>query len=219
MISGNQAQVKNNDSELVLLDSKQKPAWHIAVLSIFSLGIYNIYWLYFNLRNLTDSAIHLKAQMENSSAEELRIMGRLKEAGTLDALFAFCVARPVLTTFLFAVPLLNLLVLLGFANAAAKLNPQQGFARNNPAFAAFLIALFFGALSLLSKLPEPYQLLYTLSCLPLATVQHWLNNHWKVVEKDEQRLARQAFNVPELALIIVGAMVLGLNYVHSEMHL
>lgn len=222
MTTGSQVKEATAEANSVLLDSKQKPAWHVVVLSIFSGGIYNLFWFYGNLRKLTDEALALKAELdagaEKSSSENLRLLSRLKEAGTLDALLTFAVARPILTTCLFAVPILNMIVLLVFANAAAKLDAQDSFARRNAAFCAFVAALLFGALTLLAKLPPPYQLTYTLACVPLAFIQSWLNSHWKLVENN-QRLARQAFNVGELTLIIVGAMVIGLIYVGSEMHL
>lgn len=218
MTGGSQVKEKVDSDIAVLLDSKQKPAWHVVVLSVFTLGAYNIYWLYSSLDLLAKQGRILKEELgAEPDSENLLLLSRLKNCGTLEAQLSFAVARPILTSLLFALPVVNLIVLLAFAGAAAKLNTNQQV-RKHAAFNAFLIALTFGALTLLSKLPSPFFLAYTLSCLPLAVVQTWLNSHWKLVENDS-RLARQAFSLSELTLIIVGAIILGLIFVGAELHL
>jgi hypothetical protein len=235
----------------ILLDSQQQPAWHVVVLSFFTLGAYNMFWLYRNLRDLCCVSQQLQAsiQSENKASpsavksdvessglpatttetdydsdktltpEELEdIHIRLGRAGTLDPFIQFAQARPIFTTALFAIPVVNLLVLLGFGHMCAKLIPDsESFARKNSQFSGFVLALLFGALTLLIRLPEPFQLLYLTSAIPLAVVQIWLNRHWKTVE-DNKRLARQAFNPLELVAIVSGAALIGLIAIHPDIH-
>lgn len=237
----------------ILLDSQQQPAWHVVVLSFFTLGAYNMFWFYRNLRDLCQVSQQLQASIQSGATasptavkngvepnglpaattetdydsdsdkaltpEELEdIHIRLGRAGTLDPFLQFAQARPIFTTALFAIPVVNLLVLLGFAHMCAKLIPDNdSFVRKNSQFSGFLLALLFGALTLLIRLPEPFQLLYLASAIPLAVVQIWLNRHWKAVE-DNKRLARQAFNPLELVAIVSGAALIGLIAVHPDIH-
>ncbi len=206
-------------------ESIQQPAWHVVILSIFTFGVYNMYWLWRSLRTLRDRSEALKIQLEQSKNDpsqtepDLRLLGRLEKAGTLQAYFAFAEARPVLTTALFAIPVVNLLVLLGFANAVAGLWPDgESIVRKKSKLIAFLVALLFGALTLLIRLKEPYQLLYLSSSMALFVVQVWLNRHWKLVEGDgEEKLARQAFSPVELVAIIFGAAWIGLIAIHPDL--
>ncbi len=208
-------------------ESIQQPAWHVVILSIFTFGAYNMYWLWRSLRTLRDRSEALKIQLEQSKNDptqtepDLRLLGRLEKAGTLQAYFAFAEARPVLTTALFAIPVVNLLVLLGFANAVAGLWPDgKSIVRKKSKLIAFLVALLFGSLTLLFLLKEPYQLLYLSSSMALFIVQVWLNRHWKLVEGDgkgEEKLARQAFSPVELVAIIFGAAWIGLIAIHPDL--
>ncbi len=202
----------------VLLDSQQQPAWHVVVLSFFTLGAYNMYWLYRNLNSLCQASNQLQRSINGEDPdpelEDAHI--RLGRAGTLEAYLKFTQARPILTTALFAIPVVNLLVLLGFAHMSAQLVPNhESFVRKNSQFSGFVVALLFGALTLLIRLPEPFQLLYLTSSLPLALVQIWINRHWKAVE-DNKRLARQAFSPLELIAIVTGAVVIGLIAIHPD---
>lgn len=224
--------------EVILLDSLQQPAWHVVVLSLFTFGAYNMFWLYKSLRTLLQQSQYLAASCaptevapgdfsvdagddeaeKKPTAEELvAIKNRLQNCGTLGVFLKFTQTRPIFTTFLFAVPILNLIVLLGFAFMSAQLHPdEKSFVRKNPQFSAFVVALLFGALTLLIKLPEPYQLMYLTSSLSLAAVQMWLNSHWKVYENNS-RLARQAFSPLEILFIVLGAAWIGLVVVHTDL--
>lgn len=200
----------------VLLDSQQQPAWHVVVLSFFTLGAYNMYWLYRNLNSLCQGSNQLQRSINGEDPELEDAHIRLGRAGTLEAYLKFTQARPILTTALFAIPVVNLLVLLGFAHMSAQLVPnRESFVRKNSQFSGFVVALLFGALPLLDRLPEPFQLLYLTSSLPLAAVQVWLNSHWKVLE-DNKRLARQAFSPLELVAIVLGAAYIGLIVIHRD---
>ena len=230
--------------EEIRLDSQQQPAWHVVVLSFFTLGAYNMFWLYRNLNSLCQGAKQLQSSIEPNSkstaeavqpgndenladsgmltAQELEdVHIRLGRAETLDTYLKFALARPILTTALFAIPIVNLLVLLGFAHMSAQLVPDRdSFVRKNSQFSGFVVALLFGALTLLTVnlvkgLPEPLHLLYLSSSLTLAAVQTWLNRHWKLVE-DNKRLARQAFSPLELVAILIGAAWIGLIVIHQD---
>jgi len=216
--------IKAAEEQITFADSREQPAWHVIVLSVFTFGAYNMYWLYRNLRTLRDQAEALQNQValsKDNAAQiepDLKQLARLEAAGTLPAYLAFAQVRPVLTTALFAVPFVNLLVLLGFANAAAALWPERkSFIRHNSKLTAFLIALLFGTLTLLVRLPEPYWLFYLSSSVPLFIVQTWINRHWKLVYGDEKHLARQAFSPLELVAIVAGASLLGLLVVHPDL--
>ncbi len=217
--------------EVVLLDSLQQPAWHVVVLSFFTLGAYNMFWLYRSLRTLLQQSQYMAGITPLDSGEELAVgetapptaaelagsKSRLEEAGTLEAFLQFTQTRPIFTTFLFAIPILNMVVLMGFAYVVAQMYPDQNsLARKNPKLVAFALALAFGALTLLNRLPEPYHLLYLSSALPLFVVQTWLNRHWKVVENNS-RIARQAFSPLELLAIVAGAAWIGLVVVHTDL--
>lgn len=233
----------------ILLNSQQQPAWHVVIMSFFTLGAYNMFWLYRNLSDLCRVSQQLQASIQseataspstiNNSVESSGISDKATEsnydsdktmtpeeledihiklgrAGTLDPFLQFAQARPIFTTALFAIPVVNLLVLLGFAHMSAKLVPDNdSFVRKNSQFSGFVVALLFGALTLLIRLPEPFQLLYLASAIPLAVVQIWLNRHWKTVE-DNKRLARQAFSPLELVAIISGAAFIGLIAIHPD---
>lgn len=203
------------------LDSEQQPAWHVVVLSFFTLGAYNMYWLYRNLNSLCHGSNQLQQCIDGKDPEIEDAHIRLGRVGTLEAYLKFTQARPILTTALFAIPVVNLLVLLGFAHMSAQLVPErESFVRKNSQFSGFVVALLFGSLTLLNAnllkwLPEPLHLLYLSSSLPLAAVQIWLNSHWKIVE-DNKRIARQAFSPLELVAIVLGAAWIGLVVIHQD---
>lgn len=202
--------------EPILLESQQQPAWHVVVLSFFTLGAYNMYWFYRNLNSLCQGSNQLQQSIDGKDPELEDVHIRLGRDGTLDTYLKFGQARPILTTALFAIPVVNLLVLLGFAHMSAQLIPDRNsIVRKNSQFSGFVVALLFGALTLLIRLPEPFQLLYLSSALPLAVVQIWINRHWKAVE-DNKRLARQAFSPLELVAIVTGATVIGLIAIHPD---
>ncbi len=175
-----------------------------------------MYWLYRNLNSLCQGSNQLQQGIDGKDPELEDAHIKLGRDGTLETYLKFGQARPIFTTALFAIPVVNLLVLLGFAHMSAQLIPDRNsFMRKNSQFTGFVIALLFGALTLLIRLPEPFELLYLTSALPLAIVQIWLNRHWKVVE-DNKRIARQAFSPLELVAIITGASIIGLIAIHPD---
>jgi len=164
--------------------SRQQPGWHVCVLSIFTFGIYNVYWFFKNLQYL-----HEQTSPENQ---------------------IFCEKHPFFASFLFLIPVVNLIIALHFFAQVGELLPdKESFWHKNKYFCAFLISAIFGALCLLTRLPEPYNLLYLLTALPLALVQTGINQYWGKVEQNGL-LVRTAFNPIELVVIFFGAGVLGL---------
>ena len=168
--------------------SKQQPGWHVFVLSVLTLGIYNPYWFYKNLITLNQ-----EGAAENSKESK-----------------RFCVNHPYFSTLLFFIPVANLIIAMEFFAAVGELLPDKNsFWFKHNMLCAFGLALAFGALLLLGLLPEPYHLFYLLSALPLSFAQSNLNAFWKQEEGGEQ-LMRSAFNPIELIVIFFGAGLLGL---------
>lgn len=222
-------------------DSKQVPAWHVAVLSISTLSLYNIYWIYKVLSQLRSSAAlcvemtdkkekPAEANYESSLTQrdladlaELKREGRdalmrLENNGTKDLFLAMSKWPVGIFSLFFAVPVANMIILMRIVAQFCALVPEPtAFVRNNSRLVGFAVALLFGALSLLWHLKGLYYLLFLLSCLPLAIAQTWLNRFWKVYENDKL-LVRQAFNPLELGLIICGASFIGLILISPDVH-
>lgn len=210
-----------------IIDSKQQPAWHVVVLSIFSLCTYIPIWFYIAGSRIEKEALRFKDESESKSSSSLdqaekNALARLERAGTRQAFASMTDLHLIISTFLMCLPVVNLFVLMRYAAKYATLIPDTqdayySWARNNPTFAAFVIACAFGALVLLNKLPGNWFLLFTLASLPLAVVQSWLNKHWKNYENEEY-LARQAFSPLEILIIIIGASLLGMIAINPEIN-
>ena len=180
--------------------SRQQPPWHVFVLSIFTLSVYNVYWFFKCVSQLHDTA-----GPGEQSDKKIKAAGQAK-----DNPIYFCQGHPFFSTFLFFIPVANMIVGMQFFALVGELLPdKENFWHKNSMLCGFCLALAFGALLLFSRLPEPYSLLYLLSALPLALVQGGLNRHWQVVEKN-RLLVRTAFNPIELVVIFFGAGLLGL---------
>lgn len=65
---------------------------------------------------------------------------------------------------------------------------------------------FFLLSAICLKLPDPFQLLYSISVWPLAVAQGHLNTYWKKGQPD--CLVRTKFSGVELALLIIGGLLL-----------
>jgi hypothetical protein len=170
--------------------SRRQPAWHLVVLSVFTFGVYNYYWFYKNLMVLHELPPDGKGEY-------------------------FCIKHPAFSSFLFFLPIVDMIMQF-FALIGAIAPNKQSLFHNHATTCGFLLALAFGALVLLGLLPEPYHLFYLASCLPLALAQRGLNNYWQANEKaidprtGEIPLVRAAFNPIELVVIFLGAAFLGL---------
>ncbi|MBS1991638.1 MAG: hypothetical protein JSS83_14035 [Cyanobacteria bacterium SZAS LIN-3] len=181
--------------------SKQQPPWHVFVLSVLTLSLYNFYWFYKNLLLLNQE---IPAQ---SAATPTETAGKKPR---------FCQLHPYFSTLLFFLPVVNMIILMEFFAATGDLIPdQESFWHKNNLFCAFALALSFGALFLLSVLPNPYHLFYLTNALPLAVAQQALNKHWHKTENGSL-LLRSAFNPLELVVIFFGAGCLGLVAISSS---
>ncbi len=193
--------------------SRQQPPWHVFVLSAFTLTVYNIYWFYKCVNQLHDTAKVEAAVADKDQAGKIEPTGASISSSAAqgkDNPIHFVQDHPFFSTFLFLIPVANLIIGMQFFALVGELMPDKNnFWHKNTMLCGFGLALAFGALLLFSLLPEPYHLLYLLSALPLALVQLGLNQHWKVVEND-RLLVRTAFNPLELVVIFFGAGFLGL---------
>lgn len=222
-------QNKTDDNEWPDRDSRQVPAWHVAVLSVCSFATYNIYWIYKILSQLRASA-QLCAELSNNEKPSYEVslsqrdlvelaelkregrdaMMRLENNGTKDSFLSMSSWPVAMFALVFAVPIANMIVLMRAAAQVFSLLPEQTSPlRINAKFAAFVTALAYGGLVLLGLLPGRLVILYLATCLPLVFVQICLNKFWKVYESDKL-LVRQAFNPLELGLIICGSTILAL---------
>ncbi|MDX1988873.1 MAG: DUF4234 domain-containing protein [Candidatus Obscuribacter sp.] len=220
-------------------DSRQIPAWHIVVLSVVTLGIYNLYWFYKTLSQLKTAA-QIALEVENPGAvapntnesesdravmDELRneartALSRLSRDGSKEVFLAMHKWPVGMYTLLFAIPMVNLLALMRLVNQFCLLQPGRKEIRENSRFLAFALSLGFGASVLLLKLPfmaVQYKLItyFAVTSLFLSVAQSWLNQYWKVYEADKL-LVRQAFNPLEILLIVLGASFIGLLVVSLD---
>ena len=177
--------------------SRQQPGWHVFVLSVFTFSIYNVYWMYKSLILLKDAGAQQQIQGETASAQEA-------------PKHSVCQEHPWFSTFLFLIPIVNLIIAMQFFALVGELLPDKdSFWHKKHTFCAFALASAFGALFLFNLLPVPYHLFFLLNALPLALVQSGLNRHWKVFEQGKL-VVRTAFNPIELVVIFFGAGLLGL---------
>ena len=208
--AGGVGQARANQTEAEQY-SRQQPGWHVFVLSVFTFSIYNVYWFYKSLRFL-----HEQPSAEHSHEPPSTAEAAAKQSPQKDSHTHFCQEHPFFSTFLFLIPVVNLIIGMQFFALVGQLLPDKNsFWHKNSLLCAFGLALAFGALFLFYLLPEPYYVFNLLNCLPLALVQSALNRHWRVVEQDHL-VVRKAFNPIELVAIFFGAGWLGLCMVHSS---
>jgi hypothetical protein len=220
LIDKGQTKFKDHEADREYEDSLQQPAWHVVVLSIFTMGLYMPFWFYQTGSKLEKTAQQLlNGDSEVAATQEHEAASlRLAKAGTLESFKGMSNLNLLVFTFLFMLPIVNLVVLQRFACRYAGLIPnKESLVRKNQAFSGFLIAGVFGLSALLGKLPGNWYLFYLSACLPLAVVQFWLNQHWSLYE-NEENLPRQAFSPLELLMIIAGALLLGLILIGAEIN-
>lgn len=215
-----QTKFKDPEADKEYEDSLQQPAWHIVVLSIFTMGLYMPFWFYqtgSKLERIAQQLQECDSEIAAGQEYEAAIL-RLTKAGTLESFKSMSNLNLLFFTFWLMLPIVNLIVLQRFATRYAGLIPnKESLVRKNQAFSGFLIAGVFGLSALLGKLPGNWYLLYLSACLPLAVVQSWLNQHWSLYENEES-LPRQAFSPLELLMIIAGALLLGLILIGAEIN-
>jgi hypothetical protein len=94
----------------------------------------------------------------------------------------------------------------------ASLVPDAtSFPRKHPLLACGLVVGLGLIISVLAYLPGNWFLISLPSgAIPCAFVQHWLNDYWKSVEKEDV-FVRYGFSGLEMVAIIIGASVIGLD--------
>ena len=213
-------------------DSLRQPVWHVAVLGIFSFGLYLIYWFYKTWRDLKHRALIIvspnpdKAETcPEASEEEKRVLEGyanvrpwLRSMAFFLPLFlspllytplnpvadtALKYGWPILMVFLFA----NL-----FKDIASLIPDSDSWAGTNPIQAGFALGLAVPFCLNLSGANGAAYLLYLLVVIPIGLAQNWLNQYWEKTEKDTQELKalRTAFSFKETLVIILGALWMGL---------
>lgn len=172
--------------------SLRQPVWHVIVLSILTCAAYPIYWFYKNWRDLKAEAASERGQ-------------------TNPKLRPFFDISPVLRTFGLFVPFFNIYMAVTLVKGIAELNPSENaYCRKHPLISSGLIVGAIIALLYLQALPGVlYMLSFTVG-IPLAIAQSWLNYYWKSVETDDL-IVRQVFTGKELIVVILGALLIGLN--------
>lgn len=176
-------------------DSLKQPAWHVLVLSCVTITFYLIYWCYKNWRDLSQQEAAVSAA------------GQVDEAASLKP---FKNISPMLRGIGMFVPGLNIFLCLTQVLAIAQLVPdEKALPRRRPLLAAGLVMVPNVSLLVLFNFAPPLFFGGLLAAVPLAVVQHWLNQYWDKVEPPG-RAMRHAFSIKELIVIIFGGMLVGL---------
>lgn len=207
----------------VVVESRQQPAWHVVVLGIFTCGWYLPWWAYKTYRDLQREALEVHGpQMDDAAREagiappELAPLPQRRpdvhsDAETSEALLTFARVNPWLRALGIAVPVLDIYLLATLSISICNLSPRQSsFPHRKPLIATLLVVGAYLGLRALSRLPEGWFAISFLSLVPIAFLQHWLNEYWVSVERDSL-LVRHGFNMWELIVIIIGAGLLGLG--------
>jgi len=104
-------------------------------------------------------------------------------------------------------PIVGILTLGFFVyifHAIAKLGRDGSMLKNNPTFPAFCLMMAMVALYRLGKLPGHFYLLFTLTSIPVAIAQHWLNDYLERKEPSGA-LLRHSFSMGEIITMLVGS--------------
>ena len=199
-------------------DSVRQPAWHVAVIGVFTFGIYLVYWFYKTWRDLRNHS----REIEGTDSEVKEAIGHystvrpwvrtlsfflplffiplcftpLKEAVE----FSLHIAYPVLMVFLVA----SL-----FKDIARLIPNQDSIIKKNAISTGLLLTLCMAFFLVLAGARDFVYLGYLLVVIPPAFAQHWLNEYWLSIET-EPRALRNAFSAFETIAIIIGALWLGL---------
>ncbi len=178
--------------------SLQQPTWHVVVLTALTFTSYIPYWLYKTCRDLRSYA---RARASEGAQQ-------LPELTKYESIPAFLWGLSVV------VPFLNLVALTIVFRDIAIITANDSGSGNeqNPVFSALVLTLSAMAIWVLGRVDNPLFLLFTLTGIPVAFAQNWLNQLWKSVEASdgEERLVRHAFSPFEIISIIIGAMALAM---------
>lgn len=205
------------------VDSRQQPAWHVVVLGIFTCGWYLPWWAYKTYRDLKREALEVHGPQLDDAARAAGIVPPVlaplpqrrpdvhSDAETRETLLTFARVNPWLRGLGMAVPYLDIFLLTTLCIGVCNLVPRENsFAHRKPLIATLLVVGCYLGLRILSRLPDGWFAISFLSMVPIAFLQHWLNEYWVSVERDSL-LVRHGFNLWEMIVIIVGAGLLGLD--------
>lgn len=172
--------------------SLQQPVWHVIVLGVLTFNLYIPYWVYKTFRDL-------KGRPREQSTAEIE-----------QALSKYDRIPSALLSVVALIPFLNLALFASIFKDLTQLIPhEENFARRNPVFAALALTFATLAIWILGRTDGPMYLLFTLTCIPIAIAQRWINLYLR--EREPQGLlVRHAFSPLELLSIIVGALALAL---------
>lgn len=227
------SETSNPTAEFVEMSSSQ-PAWHVVVLSMLTFSTYLVYWFYKTVKALKSRAEAAYGSGATPGPNCEGALGKYKNANpslttlllfapTLFGLFFYplLVLKVVSAEQASVVGLLIPLVTLGFFallyHDIATLGKEGSMLKANPSFPAFVLVVAMVFFWNLTKLPEPFFLLFTLVAIPPAIAQHWLNDYWTRVEP-ESSLVRKSFSKWEMLVMLIGSLALSLVVVGGSIH-
>jgi hypothetical protein len=187
--------------------SRKQAAWHVIVVTFFTLTLYVPFWIYKTCALLKKYARQTKASSTTGQAQQCFSHD--------DALTKYANARPWLSALLSIVPVINCFVIANlFRDIATAIPNSENFARKNPTFAGLTLTLAMACLWMLGKQDGPAFLLFTLVGVPVAIAQGWLNLYWDRLEHhehpDQSMVVRGSFSPLEIIAIVVGGMAVAL---------
>lgn len=192
-----------NAEPAALVTSLRQPAWHVLLLGVLTCKLYLVYWYYKNLRDLASRPHSPSEQHSVSTGTNSAIWYLLPSH-----LSSFRDCNLLLRGICACIPYVNDYLFLTMALGVAKLQPEGSFAQKHAVALAVVLLAFSVAMSLLAFAKDAWYLLYFLSVLPAAVVQHLLNKYWQKVEAPGL-LFRAGFTGGELLVVIAGALFLG----------
>ncbi len=122
-------------------------------------------------------------------------------------LCSFKKVSPLLRTIFVVIPYINHYMFYTITLGIAKLQ-RNSIVASHPIPCSLALVTVYIALSCLCFLPKAFYLMFLLSVIPVAIVQHWLNRYWDTVEKPGL-LMRHGLTLKEILSIIAGALALG----------
>ncbi|MBZ0186946.1 MAG: hypothetical protein K8F91_11930, partial [Candidatus Obscuribacterales bacterium] len=144
--------------------SRQQPAWHVMVISLFTFSLYLPYWFYKTWR-------------------DLKKFGQDPETLLNPTIEKYSRCRPWARALTVVVPVFNFLYIATLFRDIALLIPdEKSSARTNSMHAGMFLALAMTAFWFLGRAEGPGFLLFNLVAVPVAVAQHWLNKYWASVE-------------------------------------
>ncbi len=207
--------------------SLKQPVWHVLILAMLTFKLYLVYWAFKNWRDLAEhKAKHARANTDSHKIDVAVELSRerlpddntqlapatqkmsLLESISPKHLESFEDVSPHIRAVFWLIPYANDYLFFTLACGIAKLQEKADFSGKHPVVWSLTLTAAAFLLSYLSFLDGPLYLLFLLSAIPAAFVQHALNKYWDAVEKPGL-LTRHGFSGRELVAIIAGALYLG----------